>query len=408
MFDGPNSLTPKNGAEEAPLLFDRSSGNNNEVGYGSNLSILSRRPENTALSYVRTSHFWKVLALGQLLSLCITASNTFTSYLANTGNSVPALQSLAVYISLTAVFLPYTIRRNGLRQWLSATFFLSKGGWKYLILALADSQGNYFIVKAYGYTNMLSAALLDNLSIVFVVILSTTFLGVKYHWSQFVGISVCVLGVTIIILSSFVGTGSSGGGGLDSPASSVLKGDLFVVVSTLCYGSANVFEEFLVSKHPVYEVLSQLGVLVTVVLLLQCWWQGGAAQLAGRVEWTSPLVVASYAGFTVALFLLYTLTPLMFRMSSSAFYNISLLTSDFWALIVGVHLFGYKIIWLYPVGFCFTIGGVLVYYLIPNSHILGDALKPWLGEEQEKGIVGVGTAALHLRRNDTHNETSIV
>jgi solute carrier family 35 protein F1/2 len=407
MFGGSESLAPKNGAEEASLLFADFLNNNSEVGYSSNLGISSDRPETSALSYVRTSHFWKVLALGQLLSLCITASNTFTSYLANTGNSIPALQSLAVYVSLTAVFLPYTIRRNGLRQWWNATFLLREGGWNYLILALADSQGNYFIVKAYGYTNMLSAALLDNLSIVFVVILSATFLGVKYHWSQFVGIAVCVVGVIIIILSSFVDIDSNGGGGLDKPASSMLKGDLFVVASTLCYGSANVFEEFLVSKHPVYEVLSQLGVFGTVVLLLQCWWQGGAAQLAARVEWSSPLVVASYAGFTVALFLLYTLTPLMFRMSSSAFYNLSLLTSDFWALIVGVHLFGYKIIWLYPMGFCFTIGGVLVYYLVPNSLTLGDALKPWLGEEQEKGIVGVGTAALYLRRNDIHNETSI-
>lgn len=399
-----------NTLEQTPLLIAGENTSNREASHGS--LVCPRGPsEVSSLSYIRTPHFWKVLALGQLLSLCITSSNTFTSYLANTGNSVPVLQSLALYIFLAIAFLPYTISCNGFSWWCRATLLLQDGGWKYFILALADSQGNYFIVRAYGYTNMLSAALLDNLSIVFVVILSATLLGVKYHWSQFAGIAVCIVGVTIIILSSLIGADNGPSDGysgsvLNNTVSNMLKGDLFVIVSTLCYGSANVLEEFLVSKRPVYEVLSQLGVFGTFILAVQCWWQGGVIQLAESVDWASPLVAGSYVGFTLALLCLYALTPLMFRMSSSVFYNLSLLTSDFWALLVGVQLFGYEIIWLYPVGFVFTIGGVLVYYIVPNSRTLGDALKPWLGEYQEKGIVGIGTAARLMRHNDLLNEVS--
>jgi solute carrier family 35 protein F1/2 len=38
------------------------------------------------------------------------------------------------------------------------------------------------------------------------------------------------------------------------------------------------------------------------------------------------------------MFILYTTAPLLYRMASSAFYNISLLTSDFYGLIFGALL----------------------------------------------------------------------
>ncbi|KAK2683818.1 Solute carrier family 35 member SLC35F1/F2/F6 [Fusarium oxysporum f. sp. vasinfectum] len=40
-------------------------------------------------SYLTTVDFWIVLALGQVLALCITATNTFTSFLANAGTNIP-------------------------------------------------------------------------------------------------------------------------------------------------------------------------------------------------------------------------------------------------------------------------------------------------------------------------------
>jgi len=43
-----------------------------------------------------------------------------------------------------------------------------------------------------------------------------------------------------------------------------------------------------------------------------------------------------------AMFILYTTAPLLYRMASSAFYNISLLTSDFYGLIFGTLPFSFK------------------------------------------------------------------
>lgn len=335
--------------------------------------------------YIKTKHFWSIFVLGQILSLCITSTNTFTTFLAEGGNSVPALQSLLNYVLLTLIFVPYTLYRYGFKRYVK---MLHTDGWKFFILAFADVQGNYFIVKAYKYTNMLSAALLDNLTIVFVVLLSYFFLKVRYHWTQLVGILVCVGGVGLIVISDFVT-------GKNYEAVDVLRGDLYVIVSSVFYGSSNVLEEFLISKRPYNEVLGQLGLFGMLIIGVQsAMFESESLQ---SIDWSFS-VAGYFMGYTLSLLTLYLIAPIMFRMSSGAFYNLSLLTSDFWALLIGVRVFGYYVFWLYPVGFVFTILGVTIYYMIPSSS-KGEAVKPWLGENQEYGITGFGTA----RRPDPDN-----
>lgn len=330
------------------------------------------------LAFLKTKQFWIVLIIGQILSLSITSTNTLTTFLANGGNSMPAFQSLFNYVLLCLIFVPYAIYKMGFKGYCRMIY---TSGWKYFILAFLDVQGNYFIVKAYNYTNMLAAALLDNLSIVFVVILSFLFLKVRYHWTQLLGTLVCIIGVVLVIVSNLLT-------GQNYKAVDALKGDLFVVLSAFCYGSSNVLEEFLLSKRPVYEVLSQMG-------FFGMWIIGVQAAIFERssiaeAQWSGK-VGGYFTGYTLSLLILYLLAPIMFRMSSSAFYNISLLTSDFWALLIGTRVFGYYVYWLYPVGFVFTVLGVIIYYLVPLTP-LGESVKPWLGENQKGGIVGFGTA----------------
>ena len=43
--------------------------------------------------------------------------------------------------------------------------------------------------------------------------------------------------------------------------------------------------------------------------------------------------------YTAAMIILYTVAPMLYRMASSAFYNISLLTSDFYGLLFGLFLY---------------------------------------------------------------------
>ncbi|VVT49394.1 uncharacterized protein SAPINGB_P002249 [Magnusiomyces paraingens] len=342
---------------------------------------------NSYFPFIFSKRFAIIFVHGQILSLCIVSTNTLTTFMSNNGVNIPAFQSLFVYVILALIFVPYTIYKHGFLHLFKQIWFRS--GWKYFILAFADVQGNYFIVKAYNYTNLLSASLLDNLAIVFVVILSFLFLKVRYHWAQCLGIIVCIGGSVVVVVSDLLTD-------KNWAPSDPLKGDLFVVLSAFCYGLSNVLEEFLVSKAPVYEVVGQLGFFGTFIIGVQCAiFERGSMRNA---NW-QPKIGGYLTGYTLSMLILYCTAPILFRMSSSAFYNLSLLTSDFWSLIIGIRVFGYYVFWLYPVGFVCIIIGVIIYHLVPKSRKT-EANKPWLGENQELGVSGFGTAKRDIERKE--------
>lgn len=123
-------------------------------------------------AYLMTRDFWLVLVIGyvlhsipstfvvlgcigvatnlnrQILALCITATNTFSTLLVNKGTSIPAFQTLFNYILLCVVFTTYTIYKYGVKKYCK---LLLKDGWKYVILSFMDVEGNYFTVLAYRY-----------------------------------------------------------------------------------------------------------------------------------------------------------------------------------------------------------------------------------------------------------------
>ena len=60
------------------------------------------------------------------------------------------------------------------------------------------------------------------------------------------------------------------------------------------------------------------------------------------IRWDG-LTAALFVVFALALFLLYSLVPLMLRWSSATIFNLSLLTSDVYSLLFGLFLFHYTV-----------------------------------------------------------------
>lgn len=335
-------------------------------------------------SYFTTVDFWVVLLLGQVLALCITGTNTFSSLLAEDDVNIPSFQVMFTYILLFLIYTPLTMYKIGPKEWARVAW---RHGWKYFIFAFLDVEGNYFTVLAYGYTNILSAQLINFWAIVVVVVVSFLVLRVRYKIFQIVGIIVCCGGMGILIASDHV-SGSS-----DDEASDMVKGDLFALLGATCYGFSNVFEEFLVSKRPMYEFLSFLGLLGMCIIGVQ-------AAIFDRDDIRNSMEDAAWSGsdvgyvvgFTLIMNLFYSLVPLLMRIASASFYNISLLTANFWGVIIGVKVFGYAVHFMYPIAFVCIILGLACYFL--SGSLLGESKKPWLGENQEGGIAGVGTAKL--------------
>jgi len=258
-----------------------------------------------------------------------------------------------------------------------------------IILSFLDVEGNFLVVLAYRYTTILSAQLINFFAIAVVVIVSFLFLRVRYHPTQYLGILVCIGGTGVLIASDHI-TGANGG-----QAPNALKGDLFALAGAAFYGFSNTFEEFLVSKKPLYEVIGQLAFWAVPIT-------GITMAIFDRASFAAstwdPVIAGYLVGFTLILTLFYSLAPLMFRMSSAAFFNISLLTGNFWGVLIGLKVFGLSIHWMYPIAFVLIVLGLCVYFF--SESVLGEARKPWLGEEQERGVAGLGTARRKIQRPD--------
>ena len=116
------------------------------------------------------------------------------------------------------------------------------------------------------------------------------------------------------------------------------------------------------------------------------------------------------------------MVPILYRLASAAFFNISLLTGNFWVsdkfkrkhgrlcanflqgVIIGLQVFHLHVHWLYPIAFTLIILGHFFYYV--GKGVLGEAKKAWLGEDQANGIMGIGTAKRKIHRGNNGMRTA--
>ncbi|WMV44482.1 hypothetical protein MTR67_037867 [Solanum verrucosum] len=57
----------------------------------------------------------------------------------------------------------------------------------------------------------------------------------------------------------------------------------------------------------------------------------------------------------------YTLVPFLLKMSGSTLFNLSLLTSDVWAVVIRTFFYKQKVEWLFFVAFALVVTGLIIY-----------------------------------------------
>ncbi|KAI7890950.1 solute carrier family 35 member SLC35F1/F2/F6 [Mucor mucedo] len=305
-------------------------------------------------AFLKDPRFYKVLILGQVLSLCITGTNVTTTKLSLSYNfAAPTTQTFLVYATLAVVYNSYAIYKRGIRGWLLQ---FRRRGLYYLILGAIDVEGNYFVVKAYQYTSLLSAMLLNCWSTPVCMLLSFIFMKIRYRWVQYVGVVIALGGMGMLIASDVME-------GKDYAAVDAVKGDLFCLLGATLYGFSNVGEELMARKHPLYEVIGMFTFFATFINFIQL-------MILERNEFSSfagnPAIVGLVIVYTVCMCILYSLAPIMFRWGSAVLYNLSLLTSNFYGLIFGIGLFGYHITVMYPFAYVVIILGIAIYHIFPT------------------------------------------
>ncbi|KAI8988714.1 hypothetical protein BDB01DRAFT_719490 [Pilobolus umbonatus] len=305
-------------------------------------------------AFLKNRNFYKVLILGQILSLCITGTNVTTTVISSSYDfNVPTVQSFLVYAALAIVYNSYAIYKRGFRGWL---YQFRRRGLIYFIIGLIDMEGNYFVVKAYQYTSLLSAMLLNCWSTPVCIILSFFLLKIRYRWVQYLGVVIALGGMGMLIASDVME-------GKNYSATDAVKGDLFCLLGATLYGVSNVSVEYMSREHPIYEVTGMFSFFATFINLIQI-------VVLERNEFSqftrNPEAIGMVIVFTACMFVLYSLAPVMFRLGSAVLYNLSLLTSNFYGLIFGIGLFGYKITIMYPFAYVIIIIGIAIYHFFPT------------------------------------------
>ncbi|XP_073299633.1 uncharacterized protein [Primulina huaijiensis] len=283
------------------------------------------------------------LTLGQFLSLLVTSTGFASSELAKKGINAPTSQSFLNYVLLALIYGGTMLYR---RQPLKAKWYY------YLALGLVDVEANFLVVKAYQYTSITSVMLLDCWTIPCVLFLTWFFLKTKYKFKKFfVGVVICVAGLVIVVFSDVHSADRASG-------SNPIKGDLLVIAGATLYGVSNVSEEFFVKSADRVELMAFLGTFGAIISAIQI-------SILERnelksIHWSAGATVP-FVGFSLAMFLFYSGVPILLKISGATMLNLSLLTSDMWAVLIRMFAYKEKVDWMYYVAFAAVAVGLVVY-----------------------------------------------
>lgn len=325
----------------------------------------------------RSSSACRNILLGQVLSVLIATMSMSSASLSDRGVNLPCFVNFLNYGMITVFFfLPKLIAQGSLQ--------LTVPWWRYALYALVDVEANTLAVLAFRYTSITSVTMLDAFSIPAVMVLSCLLLRARYTGKHLVGVALCLGGLALTILSDLQGRQPR------STYPQALKGDVLCIVGAALYAGSNVMQEDFVKNHDRVEFLGMAGLFGFIISGVQT--VALEREALAEIEWT-PSIVFFILGYALSLTVMYSWTSLFLQAGDAAMFNLSLLTSDVYALIFAFVVEHVTPNWLYFLAFTVIFGGLICYHAQPlptKAHTLrldilhGDAFD--LGESPGQGM----------------------
>ncbi|KAL3315113.1 hypothetical protein Ciccas_006254 [Cichlidogyrus casuarinus] len=351
---------------------------NSDVSLHSNFVPLMSENEQPVRPFLHTCLRGAYFALpsilmGQVLAVLLAGTGACNGLLAENNYSLPLFQNLWHYLLLSLLFAPFAFHR--LKQSLSYHSFYAKcrsDWWKYLLASGLDVHANWAIVVAYSYTNVVSIQVLDCLSIASCMVLSRFIFKVAYKASHVLAILGCLGGMSLMIWADHEQETSKNitllSNATDSNKSNIsraLIGDIIVVFSALAYGGSNVIQEYLSRKNGSFSYLaisSLIAVVFQTCYFFTFEYRESNLQMLRNMNSVS---IGSLVGYVLIMTVLYVCMSFMLPILHAVFTNLSMLTADFYALLLGLFLFKSVFTWQYLVAFFIIIISVVMFTLRP-------------------------------------------
>lgn len=297
----------------------------------------------------------KALLQGQWISILIAGTGIFATILSETKPSTnfPLLMNMLNYALLSTymIRLHYCTPNNIMINEEPLNQQEKKSRYWYMGASILDVEANYLVLLAYNYTTITSVMLLDCFTIPCAMILSYLFLDCRYTYKHIGGTLVCLSGLACIIINDSIHNTGRG--------KNPVLGDIFCLCGAVLYASSNVLQEHLVKFHGRNEFLGYLGGYGMILAFIQCM----IIDLPGMLKADFTVeVVLCICGFVICLFLMYTNTSALLQHSDAILFNLSLLTSDVYAVLFTFLYDGYLVSWLYFMSFALVMIGLVVYH----------------------------------------------
>jgi len=244
-------------------------------------------------------------------------------------------------------------------------FYLHAPWYAYAGMAVLDVYANYFTVLAFRYTTITSVTLLDAFAIPTSMLISRIVLKRHYTRTHFLGVALCLTGISVNVLHDLDEKDNPD----DREYPHKLVGDCLAILGGVLFGCNNVLGEVAVQhSHDPNEYIglqSLFAVLICAVQTALTERQDVAAFVGGETSKTCPLATARWLliAFVVTNVLGYMGGGRFLLHSEAAFFNLSLLTGDFWSVafqVVAEHILPAP---QFFVAVVLTVAGVLTYEL---------------------------------------------
>ncbi|XP_020247026.1 solute carrier family 35 member F1-like isoform X2 [Asparagus officinalis] len=117
-------------------------------------------------------------------------------------------------------------------------------------------------------------------------------------------------------------------------------------------------QEFLAKNGDRVQLIAMLGLFGAIISAVQI-------SILERKElksitWTAGAILP-FVGFSLGMFLFYSVVPILLKLSGSTMLNLSLLTSDMWAVLIRIFAYHEKVDWMYFLAFIAVAVGLVVY-----------------------------------------------
>lgn len=268
-------------------------------------------------------NIWGVMVGWQVCAIILSGAGTVLSFQYQvSGDTIPILTLFCCYVIM----------------FLGSVWFWKPSKtpwWTWIIVGVCGVCDDWTAVAAYNYTSLASAMLLVTTVIFWVAPISYFVFGRKINWIQGIAMVIACAGVSMVLVAQ----GTEG---------SHLKGNLLSLLSAVLYAISAVLQEKLIKDDSKRIYISRYSLMTMLI--------GGI--LTGSLEhklirnfnWNYKSILLMF-GYAALLAAYYCSVPIVLEHSNASVMNISMLTSNFYSLVIDIFLFNGDKNWLYLVGF---------------------------------------------------------